>query len=69
MVLASDGDYTPVADKQAYLGRLKDAQFEDHPRLWPAATADRPERVADAMLRFLARVESASPTVFEAIVT
>lgn len=69
LVLASDGDYTPVADKQAYLGRLKHAQLEVIRDSGHAATADQPEQVAEAMLRFLGRVESASPRVFGAIVT
>lgn len=63
LVLASEGDYTPVAVKQAYVARLRDARLEVVKDSGHAAPADQPDQVVDAILRFLGRTstEGAAP--------
>lgn len=53
LVLASERDYTPVSFKEAYVARLKDARLQVLKDSGHAAPGDQPERVSDAILRFL----------------
>lgn len=57
LVLASDHDYTPISAKELYVARLPDARLEVIKDSGHASPGDQPELVADAILRFLTRIE------------
>jgi pimeloyl-ACP methyl ester carboxylesterase len=56
LILASDRDYTPLSAKQAYLALLKDGRLEEIKDSGHAASADQPEQVAAAIIRFVRAV-------------
>ena len=59
LVVASERDYTPVAFKQAYASRLRDARLVELADSGHLASLDQPVRLAEAALAFLAEVEGA----------
>lgn len=60
LVLASDRDYTPVSEKQAYARLLPDARLQVLSDSGHAAPYDQPEQVAEAVEAFLAHVDGAA---------
>ncbi len=63
LVLHSERDYTPLSEKQAYVGLLQDARLQVLSDSGHAAPMDQPERVAEAVETFLREVEGAVPAV------
>ncbi|WP_425916124.1 alpha/beta fold hydrolase [Pseudomonas sp. GWSMS-1] len=62
LVITADRDYTPVAQKQAYVDELPNARLlviEDSRHATPL---DQPEHFNSSLLAFLAEVEQAAPT-------
>lgn len=62
LVVTADRDYTPVAQKQAYVDELPNARLlviEDSRHATPM---DQPEYFNRSLLAFLAEVEQAAPT-------
>lgn len=57
LVVASERDYTPVAFKQAYASRMRDARLVELPDSGHLASLDQPTRLAESTLEFLAEVE------------
>jgi len=53
LLIAADGDYTPVADKQRFLARMPTARLEVVKDSRHASTADQPEKVNALLLDFL----------------
>jgi pimeloyl-ACP methyl ester carboxylesterase len=67
LVVASDRDYTPVAFKQAYVDKLRDARLHELPDSGHLASLDQPARLAELVLGFLAEVDGRdSPRVTRA---
>jgi 3-oxoadipate enol-lactonase len=58
LVLASERDYTPVADKRAWAAQLPDARVEVIADSGHAAPGDQPAAVSAQLLRFLERTTS-----------
>lgn len=61
LVLHSERDYTPLAEKQAYVDLLPDARLQVLSDSGHAAPLDQPERVAEAVETFLREVEASTP--------
>lgn len=62
LVVTADRDYTPVAQKQAYVDEMSNARLlviEDSRHATPL---DQPEHFNSSLLAFLAEVEQAAPT-------
>ncbi|MDO9640639.1 MULTISPECIES: alpha/beta fold hydrolase [Pseudomonadota] len=62
LVVTADRDYTPVAQKQAYVDEMPNARLlviEDSRHATPL---DQPEHFNSSLLAFLAEVEQAAPT-------
>lgn len=62
LVISADRDYTPVAQKQAYVDELPNARLlviEDSRHATPL---DQPQRFNSSLLAFLDEVETAAPT-------
>ncbi|OHC21251.1 MAG: 3-oxoadipate enol-lactonase [Pseudomonadales bacterium RIFCSPHIGHO2_02_FULL_60_43] len=62
LVVTADRDYTPVAQKQAYVDEMPNARLlviEDSRHATPL---DQPEQFNSSLLAFLAEVEQAAPT-------
>ena len=62
LVVTADRDYTPVAQKQAYVDEMPNARLlviEDSRHATPL---DQPEKFNSSLLAFLAEVEQAAPT-------
>ncbi|XXF78687.1 alpha/beta hydrolase [Myxococcaceae bacterium GXIMD 01537] len=57
LVLASDGDYTPLSAKQDYVAHLDEARLQVVRDSCHAAPMDQPEQVIDAVEPFLREVE------------
>lgn len=55
LVLASDGDYTPVSDKEAFVSKMPRAELVVIPDSHHALPVERPNEFNDAVLTFLAR--------------
>lgn len=58
LVLASDGDYTPVSMKKVYVDLLKDARLEVIKDSGHAAPIDQPAQVIEKLTRFLQALAS-----------
>ncbi|RMG99940.1 MAG: alpha/beta fold hydrolase [Chloroflexi bacterium] len=56
LVLAADGDYTPVSDKEAYVARLPNARLQVIADSRHATPIDQTELFNTAVLQFLAQV-------------
>jgi pimeloyl-ACP methyl ester carboxylesterase len=59
LVLASDGDYTPLSFKESYTRKLPNARLVTVADSGHASPFDQPERVADAVRAFLDELEPA----------
>jgi 3-oxoadipate enol-lactonase len=57
LVVASDRDYTPVAFKQAYVDKLRDARLRELSDSGHLASLDQPARLAELVLTFLDEAE------------
>lgn len=57
LVLASDHDYTPTSDKEAYVKLLRDARLVELRDSGHAAPADQPAQVIAAMESFFAELQ------------
>ncbi len=55
LVLASDGDYTPVSDKEAFVSKMPQAELVVIPDSRHALPVERPNGFNDAVLAFLAK--------------
>ncbi|QSQ19043.1 alpha/beta fold hydrolase [Pyxidicoccus parkwayensis] len=60
LVLHSERDYTPLAEKQAYVDLLPDARLQVLSDSGHAAPLDQPERLAEVVEAFLRDVETAA---------
>ena len=67
LCLASDGDYTPLAAKQAYVRLLSDARLQVLKDSGHAAPMDQPEQVATALTSFFRSLaaRSAAPAAIK----
>ena len=52
LILASDNDYTPLSEKQAYAALLKNARLEEVRDSGHASPMDQPAQVSEKALRF-----------------
>jgi len=62
LVITADRDYTPVAQKQAYVDELPNARLLVIKDSRHATPLDQPEHFNSSLLAFLAEVEQAAPT-------
>jgi 3-oxoadipate enol-lactonase len=63
LVVASERDYTPVAFKQAYVDKLRDARLRELRDSGHLASLDQPVRLAELVLTFLDEVEGTAPPI------
>ncbi|MFP2923954.1 alpha/beta fold hydrolase [Pyxidicoccus sp. 3LG] len=61
LALHSERDYTPLSEKQAYVGLLRDARLQTLSDSGHAAPLDQPVLLAEAVEAFLREVEGAAP--------
>ena len=61
LVVSGDRDYTPVADKQAYVAELPNARLVVIERSRHATPMDQPQRFNAVLDEFLAQVEQSQP--------
>ncbi|VXC55648.1 3-oxoadipate enol-lactonase [Pseudomonas sp. 8Z] len=57
LVISADHDYTPIADKQAYVAQLPNARLQVIDNSRHATPLDQPQRFNTALLDFLAEVD------------
>ncbi|WP_439859178.1 alpha/beta fold hydrolase [Pseudomonas sp. MBLB4136] len=62
LVISADRDYTPVAQKEAYVKELPDARLLVIENSRHATPLDQPQRFNSSLLAFLAEVERAAST-------